>query len=90
MLLPIGITAWSCLRGLGAVEEFVRLKSGTASAAKTTMVEIVKVSEDGRDRDCRVEMVFLWAGNQTTNTNEKVWSTAHTQDLFHQELDWTT
>lgn len=32
----------------GAVGEFVRLLPGTPSAAKTTMVEIVKVSKDGK------------------------------------------
>lgn len=34
-----------------AVEKFVKFLAGTASAAKTTTVEIVKVSKDGRDTD---------------------------------------
>lgn len=43
--LTDGMTTRVCLRELGAVDEFVKLKPGKASAAKTTTVEIVKVNE---------------------------------------------
>lgn len=57
---------WSCLQGLGAVEEFVKIKTGRANAAKTTMVEIVKVSKDGRDIYPTVEM-YLSIGREKKN-----------------------